>query len=385
MKIAVPKERRPLEKRIAATPESVKKLRALGFDVVVEAGAGGGCDLADAVFAEAGASVAGDETAVLADADIVFKVQRPLSRDEGGTDEMALMRKGASVVGLLAPLQNRQQVAAYAERGLTAFALELVPRISRAQSMDALSSQANLAGYRAVIDAHAVYGRVMPMMMTAAGTVAPARVLVLGAGVAGLQAIATARRLGAIVSAFDVRPAVKEEVESLGANFVEVPRNQAEAAETQDAYAREMGEDYRRRQFELIHHHIKKQDIVICTALIPGRPAPTLITKTMVEVMKPGSVIVDLAIETGGNCELSRADESVDAGGVRILAHTNVPSRVAVDASSLYARNLVNFLTPHVDPDTKSLKIDWQDEIIQGALLTRDGAIVHPLLAPKTG
>ena len=383
MKIAVPKERRPLEKRIAATPESVKMLRALGFEVAVEAGAGGGCDFPDAVFAEAGASVAADEAAMLADADIVFKVQRPLSRDEGGTDEVALMRTGAILVGLLAPLQNRQQVAAYAERGLTAFALELMPRISRAQSMDALSSQANLAGYRAVIDAHAVYGRAMPMMMTAAGTVAPARVLVLGAGVAGLQAIATARRLGAIVTALDVRPAVKEEVESLGASFVEVPQNEADGAATQDSYAREMDEDYQRRQRELIHQHVKKQDIVICTALIPGRPAPTLVTKAMVEAMKPGSVIVDLAIETGGNCELSRADELVDGGGVRILAHGNIPSRIAVDASNLYARNLVNFLTPHADPDTKSLKIDWQDEIIQGTLLTRDGAIVHPLLASK--
>ena len=378
--IAIPRERRPAERRIAASPETVKKFQALGLKVIVEAGAGAGCDIPDAAFAEAGARLADSEEEVLAAADVVLKVQRPLDAGEGGPDELALMTSGTVLVGLLAPLGHRHQVAAYARHGITAFALELLPRITRAQSMDALSSQANLSGYRAVLDATAVYARAMPMMMTAAGTVAPARVLVLGAGVAGLQAIATARRLGAIVSAFDVRPAVKEEVESLGATFIEVPSDEAESVQTEGGYAREMGEDYKRRQSELIHEHLKKQDIVICTALIPGRPAPRLVTGDMVADMKPGSVIVDLAIETGGNAAHAKVDEVVEVGGVRIIAHGNVPSRIAVDASHLYARNLLNFLTPMIDAEHGSLKIDRDDEIIQGALLTCAGEIVHPLL-----
>ena len=276
--------------------------------------------------------------------------------------------------GLLAPLQNREQVEDYARRGVTAFAMELVPRISRAQGMDALSSQSNLAGYKAVLDAAAEFGKVIPMMMTAAGTVAPARILVLGAGVAGLQAVATARRLGGVVSAFDVRPAAKEQVESLGAKFVEVADEEAESAETAGGYAREMNDDYRRRQRALIHETLKGQDIAICTALIPGKPAPTLITAAMAADMKPGSVIVDLATETGGNCELSRHGEVVREGGVTIIGHANVPGRVPVDASALYARNLLNFVGPMIDKDSGALAIDWDDEVISGACVARGGA-----------
>lgn len=379
-RIAIPRERRPAERRVAASPETVKKLVALGLEVAVEAGAGSGCGMSDTAFTQAGAQLAGSEEEALAAADAILKVQRPLGPGEGEPDELALMASGTVLVGLLAPLAHRDQVAAYAERGLTAFALELLPRITRAQSMDALSSQANLAGYRAVLDATAEYARAMPMMVTAAGTVAPARVLVLGAGVAGLQAVATARRLGAIVSAFDVRPAVKEEVESLGATFIEMPSDQAESAQTKGGYAREMGEDYKRRQAELIREQLKKQDIVICTALIPGRPAPRLITGDMVADMKPGSVIVDLAIEAGGNSAHAKKDEIVEVGGVRIVAHSNMPSRIAVDASHLYARNLLNFITPMIDAKSGNLAIDREDEIVQGALLTCDGEVVHPLL-----
>ena len=284
------------------------------------------------------------------------------------------------LVSTLAPTQNRDIVEALNGRKVMACAMELMPRITRAQSMDVLSSQSNLAGYKAVLDANEVYGRVMPMMMTAAGTVAPARTFVLGAGVAGLQAIATARRLGAIVSATDVRPVAKEQVESLGASFVMVESEETEDAETAGGYAKEMSEDYQRRQAELVREHLKKQDIVICTALIPGRPAPTLIDDDMVKSMKPGSVIVDLAVESGGNCTLSEAGKIVDVDSVKIIGHYNVPSRVAEDASALYAKNLLNFITPLIDSESGELNIDWEDEIIQGVALTRDGEIVHPLL-----
>ncbi len=382
MKIAVPRERHQGEKRVAASPEAVKKLVALGADVVIEAGAGAGADFPDAAYEDAGAAIAPGEEAALAEADVVFKVRRPQSGAEG-TDEVGLMRPGATLVGLLEPLAHPEQVAAYADRGLVAFALELMPRITRAQNMDVLSSQANLAGYKAVLDASVAFGRAMPMMMTAAGTIAPARVLVLGAGVAGLQAIATARRLGAIVSAFDVRAAAHEEVESLGAAFIEVPRAEGELGEGAGGYAGTMSEDYQRRQAGLIGGQLKRHDIAICTALIPGKRAPVLITEDMVRGMKPGSVIVDLAVEAGGNCTLSKADQEVTEGGVRIIAHANVPSRIAVDASSLYARNLVNFITPLIDPETHALKIDWDDEIVRGTLLTRDGKVVHPLLQQK--
>ena len=385
MKIAIPKERRPGEKRIAAVPETVKKLRALGAEVVVEAGAGSGAVIPDPHFADAGAAIAADEAATIGDADVVFKVQRPLMAAEGGPDELAMFRKGAALIAMLAPLAHREQVEAYAKAGITVFAMDFMPRISRAQSMDALTSQSNLAGYQAVLDAAGEFGRALPMMMTAAGTIAPARVLVLGAGVAGLQAIATARRLGAIVSAIDVRPAVREEVESLGARFVMVEGEESAGAETSQGYAREMSEDYQRKQTQLLHETLKSQDIAICTALIPGKPAPVLITAEMVSDMKPGSVIVDLAVEAGGNCATSRPGEVVETSGVKILGHLNVPSRIAVDASAMYAKNLLNFITPLVDEQTGNLAIDWEDEIVRATLLTRDGAVVHPALKEGGG
>lgn len=384
MKIAIPKERREGERRVAASPQAVGKFVALGVEVTVEAGAGEASAIGDAAFAEAGAAVAATADETWNGADAVLKVARPMTAEEG-EDEMARLAGGQVLVALLAPLQHRDRVRDYAARGVTAFAMELVPRISRAQGMDALSSQSNLAGYKAVLDAAAEFGKVIPMMMTAAGTIAPAKVLVLGAGVAGLQAVATARRLGAVVSAFDVRPAVKEQVESLGAKFIEVPDEEAEKAETAGGYAREMGEDYRRRQSELIHETLKSHDIAICTALIPGRPAPVLIPAATVADMKPGSVIVDLATESGGNCELSRHGEVVRENGVAIVGHANVPSRVAVDASALYARNLFNFVSPMIDGAAGSLKIDWEDEVVTGACVTRDGAVVHPMLTDGEG
>ncbi|HBF97573.1 MAG TPA: NAD(P)(+) transhydrogenase (Re/Si-specific) subunit alpha, partial [Alphaproteobacteria bacterium] len=294
-------------------------------------------------------------------------------------DAVAAMKRGANLIGMLAPFRDQDVLQDYAERGLAAFAMEFMPRITRAQSMDVLSSQANLAGYRAVIEACQLFGRAMPMMMTAAGTIAPGRVLVMGAGVAGLQAIATARRLGAIVSATDVRPAAKEQVESLGGNFVMVESEETAAAETAGGYAREMSEEYQRAQAALIAETLKKQDIAICTALIPGRPAPVLITEEMVKSMKPGSVIVDLAVEQGGNCPLSKPGECVEAHGVRIIGYRNMPGRLPVDASALYAKNLLNFLKPLI-AESGVLEIDWEDEIILGTLLTRNGAVVHPAL-----
>lgn len=379
MKIAIPVERRAHETRVAATPETVKKFRSLGFDVIVERGAGERSRYPDSQYEEAGATLASDAQAALKDADIVLKVQRPLIAAEGGIDELALIKKGAILAAILNPYQTRDAVEAYAKAGITAFAMDFMPRITRAQSMDVLSSQSNLAGYRAVIEAAYEFSRAMPMMMTAAGTVAPARVMVMGAGVAGLQAIATARRLGAIVSATDVRLAAKEQVESLGAKFVMVESEELKTAETAGGYAREMSDEFKRHQAALIAETLKKQDIAICTALIPGRPAPRLITAEMVRSMKPGSVIVDLAVEQGGNCELSKPGEVVEVDGVKIIGHYNVPGRLGTDASALYAKNLLNFLTPLVDKE-KGLQINWEDEIIQGTLLTRDGAIVHPAL-----
>ncbi len=382
MKIGIPKERREHEHRVAATPDTVKKLIGLGFEVMVEKDAGAGASLLDPAYRAAGATIAADAAAALQDADIVLKVQRPLTEAEGGPDELSYMKAGAKLIGSLSAYANPEQVKAYADAKVDAFAMELLPRITRAQSMDVLSSQSNLAGYRAVLEACNVFGRGMPMMMTAAGTVAPARVLILGAGVAGLQAVATAKRLGAVVFAFDVRPAVKEQVESLGATFVEVESEETAAAETAGGYAKEMSEDYKRKQSELIHETLKKQDIVIPTALIPGKPAPVLITDAMVRDMKPGSVIVDLAIEAGGNCELSE-EGIVEAHGVTIVAYANLPSRIAEDASALYAKNLLNFLTPLVDAETKTLKLDPEDEIIQGTQLTQGGAIVHSAFLDK--
>ena len=377
MKIAIPKERRAGETRVAATPDTVKKYVGLGLDVVVETGAGAGSDIPDADYQAAGAALAPGFDAAVADADVLLTV-----RGLDG-DQLQGLKSGAVLAGILNPHGERERLDAYAQAGVTGFAMEFMPRITRAQSMDVLSSQSNLAGYKAVLDACAEFGRAMPMMMTAAGTIAPARVFVMGAGVAGLQAIATARRLGAIVSATDVRPVAKEQVESLGATFVMVESEETAEAETAGGYAREMSEDYKRRQAELVAETLKKQDIVITTALIPGRPAPTLVTDEMVASMKPGSVIVDLAVEQGGNVVGSRPGEVVQAHGVTIVGHVNVPGRLAADASALYAKNLLNFLTPLIDGESHALAIDWQDEIVAGTLVTKDGAIVHPALTDQ--
>ncbi len=379
MKVAVVKERRAFEHRVAASPDTVKRIIGMGLEVVVESGAGEGAWFSDAAFAEAGASIAADEATALGDADIVLKVQRPLIGGEGDIDELALFKRGAVLIGLLQPAQNPADAEAYAGAGIAAFAMELVPRITRAQTMDVLSSQANLAGYKAVVDAAAEFGRAFPMMMTAAGTIKAARILVMGAGVAGLQAIATGRRLGAIVSATDVRAAAKEQVESLGATFITVDEAAARTAETAEGYAREMGEDYQRRQRERITEALKRTDIVICTALIPGRKAPVLLTSAMVGELAAGSVIVDLAVEAGGNVEGSRPEETVlTPNGVKIIGPVNMPSRIAADASQLYARNLLSFLALLVKD--KELKIDTADEIIKATLLTENGAVVNPLL-----
>lgn len=372
MKLTVLKERREGETRVAGTPETVKKLISLGFTVAVETGAGEGSSFSDAAYQEAGAAIAATAKAAAAGADLVLKVQGP------DPSEIANLPKGSILAGILKPYAEKETIAALAAAGVIAFALELLPRISRAQGMDVLSSQSNLAGYKAVLDAAGVYGRAFPMMMTAAGTIAPAKVLVMGAGVAGLQAIATARRLGAVVSATDVRLAAKEQVESLGGRFVMVEDEETQAAETAGGYAKEMSEAYKRKQTALIAETIKKQDIVIATALVPGKPAPKLITKEMVASMRAGSVIVDLAVEQGGNCELAKPGETVKVGGVTILGHLNVPSRLAADASSLYARNLLAFVALLVDKDKKALRLNFDDEILKGTCLTHGGKIVHP-------
>ncbi len=377
MKIAVPKERRPYERRVAITPDMVKKYRSLGYQVSIEAGAGHEASFPDDMYIAAGATVIADTAVLLRDADIVLKVQRPMSEGEG-RNEMGLLKSGAVLIGMLNPYGSRSDLDAYARSNITAMSMELVPRITRAQAMDVLSSQSNLAGYKSVLDAAEQFGRAFPMMMTAAGTVPPARVLVMGAGVAGLQAIATARRLGAIVSATDVRPVAREQVQSLGATFVMVESEETKQAETTGGYAKEMSEDYKIRQAQLIADTIKKQDVVICTALIPGRAAPKLVTEDMLRTMKPGAVIVDLAVEQGGNCALSEAGKVVDAHGVKIVGYRNVPSRIAVDASSLYARNLYNFVAMISAKSDGLLTIDWKDEIVRGVTLTNAGAIVHP-------
>lgn len=380
MKIAIPKERRPYEKRVAITPDAVKKYRALGYEVLVEAGAGIEAACPDDAYSAAGAQVVADTTALLRDADIVLKVQRPMTENEG-RNEIGLMKRGALLVSILNPYAAPDDLALYAQHNITSMAMELVPRITRAQAMDVLSSQSNLAGYKAVLDAAEQFGRAFPMMMTAAGTVPPARVMVMGAGVAGLQAIATARRLGAVVSATDVRPVAREQVESLGATFVMVESEETKAAETAGGYAREMSDDYKAKQAALIMETLKKQDIVICTALIPGRAAPQLISEEMLRNMKPGSVVVDLAVEQGGNCALSEAGKIVDAHGVKVVGHRNVPSRIAIDASALYARNLYSFLTLISAKEGGVLSINWDDEIVKAVTLTRDGQIVHPQFA----
>lgn len=383
MKIAVLKERRAGETRVAATPDTIKKMVAAGLSVNVEAGAGETAGVTDEAYAQAGAMVAGDAKAALEGVDVVLKVQRPLDgAGKNEVNEIGMLPKGVALIGMLAPYAGGLEALAAA--GVAAFSMELCPRITRAQTMDVLSSQSNLAGYRAVVEAAAEFGRAFPMMMTAAGTVAPAKVMVLGAGVAGLQAIATARRLGAVVTAFDVRAAAKEQVMSLGASFVEVDAGASANAETAGGYAKEMDDAYKARQAAKIAETVAKQDIAISTALIPGRPAPVLITAEMVATMRPGSVIVDLAAENGGNCDLTKAGKTVTtANGVKIIGSVNMAGKLPIDASALYARNLWAFLQPMIDKETKGLKIDVADEIIKATLLTQDGAIVHPNFQPK--
>lgn len=378
MRISIPKERRADEARVAASPASVAKFVGMGFEVQVEAGAGDGAAITDAEFQAAGASIVEDEAVLLGGADIVLKVQRPLTAEEG-LDEVALFKPGAILIAHLAALQNKAQVEAYARAGIVAFALELLPRISRAQNMDILSSQSNLAGYKAVLDGAAHYGRAFPMMMTAAGTVPPAKVLVLGAGVAGLQAIATAKRLGAVIEASDVRPAVKEQIESLGAKFLDVPfitDEEREIAQGVGGYARPMPADWMRRQAELVHQRATQADIVITTALIPGRKAPVLLAEDTVKQMKPGSVVVDLAAAQGGNCPLTVADEVVERHGVILIGHTNLASMVAADASALYARNVLDFLKLIIDKDGRYV-LNLEDDIVAACLMCKDGQVVR--------
>jgi H+-translocating NAD(P) transhydrogenase subunit alpha len=372
--IAVTKERRAGETRVAATPETVKKLIAAGFSVVVEAGAGLSASVPDADYVAAGAEMAKTAKAAIGKADILFKVRPPEA------EEIAALKSGAIVIATLNPYAEKKTLEALAAKGATAFAMEFVPRITRAQVMDVLSSQANLAGYRSIIEGAEAYGRVLPMMMTAAGTVAAAKVFVMGVGVAGLQAIATARRLGAVVTATDVRPATKEQVESLGAKFLAVEDEEFKNAQTAGGYAKEMSKEYQAKQAELVSSHIAKQDIVITTALIPGRPAPRLVTKEQVATMKPGSVIVDLAVEQGGNVEGAKLGETVvTANGVKILGAPNLPGRIAADASALYARNLFAFAGLLLNKEGQFAP-DYEDEILKAALVTQGGAVVHPNL-----
>ena len=365
----------PDEARVAATPETVKKFIGLGATLKVQSGAGARAGFADDAYREAGAEIVGDAAQAISGSDILIKVKRPTDADRQA------LKGGAIVAAILNPFDERDDLEAVAGLGVTAFAMDLMPRITRAQSMDVLSSQSNLAGYKAVIDSAASFGQAMPMMMTAAGTVPAARVFVMGAGVAGLQAIATARRLGAITTATDVRPAAKEQVESLGAKFVAVEDEEFKQAETAGGYAKEMSDAYKKKQAELVAEHITKQDIVITTALIPGRPAPKLISRAMVDAMHSGAVIYDLAAERGGNCELTQPGENiVTAGGVHVLGPTNIAAMLPVNASSLYAKNLLAFLDLMLDKESERPQVDWEDEIIKGTLVTKDGSIVHPSL-----
>jgi NAD(P) transhydrogenase subunit alpha len=375
MKIAIPVEIDPAEPRVAATPDTVKKMIALGAEIAVEPGAGVKSGILDADYAAAGATVAAD---AVTGADVVLKVRRPVAQD------LQRYKKGALVIAIMDPFGNEAALKAMADAGVVGFAMELMPRITRAQVMDVLSSQANLAGYRAVIDAAAEFGRAFPMMMTAAGTVPAARVFIMGAGVAGLQAIATARRMGAVVTATDVRPAAKEQVESLGAKFIAVEDEEFKQAETAAGYAKEMSKEYQAKQAALVAEHVKKQDVVITTALIPGRPAPRLISAEMVRSMKPGSIVVDLAVERGGNVEGVKPGGVTEVNGVKIVGYLNVAGRIAASASALYARNLLAFLDILVDKKAKALAVNWDDEIVKATALTRDGAVIHPSFKPKT-
>jgi NAD(P) transhydrogenase subunit alpha len=363
------------EPRIGLTPETVKKLVKAGAKVTVRSGAGLRSHFSDDDYKEAGASIAKSDEDAVSDADVVFTVRRP------PVELAKAMKKGAALIGMLDPFSDNAGLEALAKTGVSLFSMELMPRITRAQSMDVLSSQSNLAGYKAVVNAAGAFERALPMMMTAAGTVPAARVFVMGVGVAGLQAIATARRLGAIVTATDVRPAVKEQVASLGAKFIAVEDEEFKQAETSGGYAKEMSDEYKKKQAELVAEHVKNQDIVITTALIPGRPAPKLISTAMIESMRPGSIIVDLAAERGGNAELTKPGEIAEHKGVRIFGQLNLPGQVPVNASSLYARNLQAFIEPFIDKETKELAIDWEDELAIGTAIARDGAIVNERVA----
>jgi NAD(P) transhydrogenase subunit alpha len=367
------------EPRIGLTPETVKKLVKAGATVTVRSGAGLRSHFPDQDYSAAGAKIAKSDAEAVADADIVLTVRRPTPA------LVKSMKRGAALIGMLDPFSDADGLDALAKTGVALFAMELMPRISRAQSMDVLSSQSNLAGYKAVVDAAAAFERALPMMMTAAGTVPAARVFVMGVGVAGLQAIATARRLGAIVTATDVRPAVKEQVASLGAKFIAVEDEEFKQAETAAGYAKEMSDAYKKKQAALVAEHVKNQDIVITTALIPGRPAPKLISKEMIESMRPGSIIVDLAVERGGNAELARPGEIVSHNGVRIFGKLNLPGSVPVNASSLYARNLQAFVEPLIEKEKKTLAINWDDELVKGTLIARNGAIVNAMIAERLG
>ncbi|HXY58204.1 MAG TPA: Re/Si-specific NAD(P)(+) transhydrogenase subunit alpha [Methylocystis sp.] len=377
MRIAVLAESDKSESRVAATPETVKKYIGLGAEVAVQSGAGAGSGIADEDFAAAGAKVAKTTRETAAAADVILRVRRPSGAEVAGA------KPNAAVISILDPFGHEAAVADLAKANVAAFAMELMPRITRAQVMDVLSSQANIAGYRAVIDAAAEYGRALPMMMTPAGTVPAARAFIMGVGVAGLQAIATARRLGAIVSATDVRPATKEQVESLGAKFVAVENEEFKQAETSGGYAKEMSAEYQAAQAELISSHIAKQDIVITTALIPGRPAPKLISAAQVKSMRAGSVIIDLAAERGGNCELTKPGETVVQGGVKIVGALNLAGRLPSTSSSLYAKNLLAFVETLINKETKQLAINWDDELVKATCLTRDGAVIDPRFQAK--
>jgi NAD(P) transhydrogenase subunit alpha len=380
MRVAVLRERRAAETRVAATPETVKKLQALGCTVAVETGAGLASGIPDALFKDAGAEIAADAAAALAGAGIVLKVRAPLGAGEGAVDELALIPRGALLIGTLQA--DKAMAAAFAERGIDACAMEMLPRITRAQSMDVLSSQANLAGYRAVVEAATTYDRGFPMLMTAAGTIPAANVFIMGAGVAGLQAIATARRLGGRVSATDVRPAAKEEIKSLGASFVGYEDEESKAAQTSGGYAKQLSAEFYAKQAEVVAAHIAKQDIVVTTALVQGRKAPTLVTEAMVASMKPGSVIVDIASDAGGNVAATKPGEAITTpNGVKVLGYSNWPGRIAGASSALYARNLLTFLTTFWDKEGKKPKLVEEDEIVKGVALTRGGAVVHPSLA----
>lgn len=377
MLIGILREILPDEKRVAATPEAVKKYRAAGFEVSVETGAGSAAGFPDAAFEAAGAAIASDARALCARADILLKVRTPCENKAAGAHEIKLMREGAVFISLLQPLVHPELIPLLVKSRITALAMDLVPRIARAQKLDALSSQSNIAGYKAVLLAASELSKIMPLMMTAAGTISPARVFVLGAGVAGLQAIATAKRLGALVEAYDVRPVVKEQVESLGARFVSLEIDD-QAAEDKGGYAKVLPEEIQKKGQELVAAHAREADMIITTALIPGKPAPRLITRSMIETMKPGSVIVDLAVEGGGNCEGIAPGETVEIGGVKLMAPLNVPSLMAAEASQLYARNVSNLLLDFSKDG--QLTLDPEDEIIQGALVTEGGAVKHPLL-----